>query len=132
MSTCPAGHTSATSDFCDVCGMRIGDPASVPAAAPAAFQPKALPSAPTAPARPCPHCGAARSGRFCEFCGFDFEAAGAPASAAASGAPGGEAGNGDRSIEGVKVLPSGTGPDQPTTGPALAGNGPAPAESEPT
>ena len=132
MSTCPAGHTSATSDFCDVCGMRIGDPASVPAAAPAAFQPKAQPSAPTAPARPCPHCGAARSGRFCEFCGFDFEAAGAPASAAASGAPGGEAGNGDRSIEGVKVLPSGTGPDQPTTGPALAGNGPAPAESEPT
>jgi hypothetical protein len=130
MSTCPAGHTSATSDFCDVCGIRIGDPASVPAAPPAAF-PKAQPSAPTAPAGPCPHCGAARSGRFCEFCGFDFEAAGGPASAAASGTPGGEAGNGDRSTEGVKVLLSGTGPDQPPAGPTLAGSGPAPVESEP-
>jgi FHA domain len=130
MSTCPAGHTSATSDFCDVCGMRIGEPASVPAAARAAFPPKAQPSADTA-ARPCPHCGAARSGRFCEFCGFDFEAVGAPAPVAASGAPGGESGNGDRSTEGVKVLRSGTGPDQPPTGPALAGSGPAPAESEP-
>ena len=125
MSTCPAGHTSASSDFCDVCGMRIGVPAGVPASPPGAFPPEAQPSA---PARSCPRCGAARSGRFCESCGFDFEAAVAPAaSVAASAAPGGEAGSGDRSIEGANVPLSGTGPGPPPAGPALADGGPAPA-----
>ena len=128
MSTCPAGHTSASSDFCDVCGMRIGVPASVPEVSPAAFAPEAQPSVPTRPTGPCPHCGAARSGRFCESCGFDFEAAVAPAaSVAASAAPGGEAGSGDRSIEGANVPLSGTGPGPPPAGPALADGGPAPA-----
>jgi hypothetical protein len=122
MSTCPAGHTSATSDFCDVCGRRIGVPASVPAAPPAAFPLEAQPS----PARPCPRCGAAPSGRFCESCGFDFEVAGAPeASVAASTVPGGEAGSGDRSIGGVNVPLSGTGPGQPYAAQALADSGPA-------
>ena len=131
MSTCPAGHTSASSDFCDVCGMTIGVPAGVPAAPPAAFSPEAQPSVPTGPAgpaRPCPRCGTGRSGRFCESCGFDFEAAGAPVAAvAASTAPGGEAGSGDRLIEGVDVPLSGTGPGPPPAGPALADGGPAPA-----
>jgi len=128
MSTCPAGHTSASSDFCDVCGMRIGVPASVPEVSPAAFAPEAQPSVPTRPTGPCPHCGAARSGRFCESCGFDFEAAVAPAaSVAASAAPGGEAGSGDRSIEGANIPLSGTGPGPPPAGAALAGSGPAPA-----
>ena len=131
MSTCPAGHTSASSDFCDVCGMTIGVPAGVPAAPPAAFSPEAQPSVPTGPAgpaRPCPRCGTGRSGRFCESCGFDFEAAVTPAaSVAASAAPGGEAGSGDRSIEGANVPLSGTGPGPPPAGPALADGGPAPA-----
>ena len=131
MSTCPAGHTSASSDFCDVCGMRIGVPASVPEVSPAAFAPEAQPSVPTRPTGPCPHCGAARSGRFCESCGFDFEAAVAPAaSVAASAAPGGEAGGGGRPIEGVNVPLSGTGPGQPPAGPALADSGPAPVASK--
>jgi len=121
MSTCPAGHTSASSDFCDVCGMKISVPANDPVAPPAAFPPEAQPSAPTRSTRPCPRCGAAKSGRFCESCGFDFEAAGAPvASMAASAAPGGEAGSGDRSIEIVHVPLSGTGPGQPPAGPAPA------------
>jgi hypothetical protein len=132
MSTCPAGHTSASSDFCDVCGMRIGVPARGAAAPSAAFPPEAQPSADTVPARPCPRCEASRSGRFCESCGFDFEAAGAPAaSPAASAAPGGEADSGDRSIEGVDVPLSGTGLSQPPAGPALAGTGPAPEASKP-
>jgi FHA domain len=132
MSTCPAGHTSASSDFCDVCGMRIGVPARGPAAPPAAFPPEAQPSADAAPARPCPSCEAARSGRFCESCGFDFEAAGATAaSAAASAAPGREGGSGDRSIEGVSVPLSGTAPRQSPAVPALAGSGPAPAANKP-
>jgi len=129
MSTCPAGHTSASSDFCDVCGMRIGVPAGVPAAPPGAFQTEAQP---LAPARSCPRCGATKSGRFCESCGLDFEAAGAPAaSAAASAAPSGEAGSGDRLIEGVDVPLSGTGPGQSPSGPAVVGNGPAPAATKP-
>jgi FHA domain len=135
MSTCPAGHTSASSDFCDVCGMRIDVPAGVPAAPPAAFPPEAQPSADTGstvPARPCPCCGAARSGRFCESCGFDADAAGAPAaSVAATAAPGGAAGSGDHSIEGVNVPLSRTGPGQLPAGPTLADGGPAPAASKP-
>ena len=51
---------------------------------------------------------------------------------ATGGAPGGEAGSRDRSIEGVNVTLSGTGPGQPPTGPALAGSGPAPAASTPS
>ena len=129
MSTCPTGHTSASTDFCDVCGMRIGVPAGVPAAPPGAFPPEAQPSA---DAGSCPRCGATKSGRFCESCGLDFEAAGAPAaSAAASAAPSGEAGSGDRLIEGADVPPSGTGPGQSPTGPAVVGNGPAPAATKP-
>ena len=31
MPACPAGHESSASDFCDVCGMRIGAPAGSPA-----------------------------------------------------------------------------------------------------
>ena len=66
MSTCPAGHKTTATDYCDVCGLALGD-----AAAPAA------PTAPT-PAAPagstCPHCSAANSADalFCEACGYDF------------------------------------------------------------
>jgi hypothetical protein len=60
MATCPSGHDSASEDFCDVCGIRIGAAtATMPAPAPAA-------------AEACPQCGAARSGQFCESCGYDF------------------------------------------------------------
>ena len=34
MPTCPAGHDSTDPDFCDVCGMRIGGPATGAAPAP--------------------------------------------------------------------------------------------------
>src|SRR5947207_8748035 len=115
MPTCPAGHTSASSDFCDVCGMRIGAPAS------------AQPQEPQEPAEPCPHCGAARSGRFWESCGFDFDAD-----------------RRERTIEGVIVPAPGTGPAAPaepvpaTAQPAPesgaaapAGSGPAPAAGGP-
>ncbi|HUY52235.1 MAG TPA: FHA domain-containing protein [Streptosporangiaceae bacterium] len=72
MATCPAGHDSGSSDFCDVCGMRIGAPAGVPLAVPPAAAP------PDTAAEPCPRCGTARSGQFCEACGFDFDAGQAP------------------------------------------------------
>ena len=90
MPTCPAGHDSASSDFCDVCGMRIGGSAGAPAAAPETAGPgmqpvasrpgesqpgasqSAVPSAGEPPVA-CPRCGATSSGRFCESCGFDFD-----------------------------------------------------------
>ncbi len=103
MPTCPAGHASASSDFCDVCGMRIGASAGAQLQEPPEPQPPA--PQPQAPAEPCPHCGAAKSGRFCESCGFDFDA-------------GGDAGRRERTIEGVIVPPPGTGPAAPAAPPS--------------
>ena len=58
MATCPKGHESASSDYCDVCGTLIGATAPAPvAAAPAA--------------KTCPACHASLDGRFCEQCGHD-------------------------------------------------------------
>jgi hypothetical protein len=91
MPACPAGHESSASDFCDVCGMRIGAPAGNPAGAPAASgapgsaagsgsAPGGAGAAadPAVPAESCPRCGGTRAGRFCEACGFDFAAGTAP------------------------------------------------------
>jgi pSer/pThr/pTyr-binding forkhead associated (FHA) protein len=55
--TCTEDHSTATGEYCDVCGLRLrGQP-------PAAAAP--------GPAERCPNCGAARDGRFCEACGYD-------------------------------------------------------------
>jgi hypothetical protein len=79
-ATCPNGHASATTDYCDQCG------------APIAPGPSAAPTIPPPPptavlqtveevdtsaaelAEPCPRCAAPRSGddRYCEQCGHDF------------------------------------------------------------
>jgi hypothetical protein len=72
MPVCPAGHDSATSDYCDVCGAPLtGSAPAVSTPAPAASE-------------NCPGCGSPRTGRFCEDCGFDFEAPAAAAAAAAA------------------------------------------------
>jgi hypothetical protein len=84
MAQCPAGHDSATDDFCDVCGMRI--PTSPPPrpAAPAGSGPAAANGA----GEPCPRCGTPRTGQFCEACGLNFHAAQqAPLRSSASAAP---------------------------------------------
>jgi hypothetical protein len=90
--TCPAGHESATDDYCDTCGAPIEATAGSPAAAASPPSPGATPPAPPGPgpapaaaptsaaggATTCPSCGEAVSGRFCESCGYDVEK-GAPA-----------------------------------------------------
>jgi FHA domain len=82
MATCPAGHESASADYCDTCGIRIGG--SAPAAAAQPYGPGGATSAGTASlsaqpgSRPCPNCGTERSGQFCEACGFDFNSGRAP------------------------------------------------------
>jgi hypothetical protein len=59
MPVCPAGHQSAASDYCEVCGLSMSAPS--------------LPSSPSEapPSGPCPQCGAPRLGRFCEVCGYE-------------------------------------------------------------
>jgi hypothetical protein len=62
MAVCPNGHDSASDDFCDVCGMRIGSNQARPMS----------PASQPAPGESCPRCGTIRIGQFCEACGFNF------------------------------------------------------------
>ncbi|MEV6282333.1 FHA domain-containing protein [Kribbella sp. NPDC051770] len=72
-TTCPSGHPSTSTDYCDVCGLPIGaaaTPAAAAVPAPAVAAP--APAAPTTQA--CPNCNesAAVDALFCESCGYDF------------------------------------------------------------
>jgi hypothetical protein len=66
--TCPAGHDSATSDYCDECGTPMGG-------APQGGEPAATAAlaAVTPGEKRCVNCGEVRAGRFCEVCGHDAE-----------------------------------------------------------
>jgi hypothetical protein len=76
MTICSNGHDSASDDFCDVCGMRIGgNTGTAPSAAASAPPPRPGPPA----AESCPRCGTARIGQFCEACGFNFGTSFTPA-----------------------------------------------------
>ncbi|MEJ3654440.1 FHA domain-containing protein [Actinomycetes bacterium KLBMP 9759] len=70
-ATCPVGHESTTTDYCDVCGRPLGAASDAVGSAGGTAQ---LPPAPP-PAAPaatvCANCGARRDGRFCEVCGHD-------------------------------------------------------------
>ena len=128
MPTCPAGHDSASSDFCHVCGMRIGASAG-PAVTPGGAPPSS--PQPAAAAGPCPLCGTARSGRFCESCGFDFDSGRAPgASASAPPAAAGDqaataggpaSGPPDAAPHTSGSRPASGGPDAPDRSAALDG-----------
>jgi FHA domain len=72
MATCPRGHESTTSDYCDTCGAPIDAPPD-----PTLTLPTVEPAAPAA--APCPSCGEPIRGRFCESCGYDPESGQAPA-----------------------------------------------------
>jgi len=85
-STCPNGHPSEASDYCDICGAPIGQsPGTATPAAPGSDAPgSATPgsAAPTTTAagtdapstQPCPNCALVNSpdALFCEGCGYDF------------------------------------------------------------
>jgi hypothetical protein len=87
-ATCPAGHESTTTDYCDTCGAPIGAATSPPgdgATGEAAGGPGAaggeqgatVGAAASAAAGPaastCPGCGEPVTARFCESCGYDVE-----------------------------------------------------------
>ena len=72
--TCPSGHPSVSTDYCDVCGLPIGT-AAAPAAAAVPAPDVAAPAPGAAPAgQTCPNCSEAASADalFCESCGYDF------------------------------------------------------------
>ncbi len=120
-STCPNGHVSESTDYCDTCGAPIG-PASAPdpgspsrsSSAPVTSGPDSgaasgggagSSSASAAPAtQPCPNCNQANTADalFCEACGYDFTTGTMPRPAAPTnsldlgptGAPGSTGGPG--------------------------------------
>jgi hypothetical protein len=84
--TCPNGHETTATDYCDTCGAamsatpgdsadagtptpRPGDTVAVPV-----LDPDAAAAAPPADSQACPHCGVANApdALFCEACGYDF------------------------------------------------------------
>jgi hypothetical protein len=90
---CPNGHSSATDDFCDVCGAPIAagtDPAPA-AASPAPASSLTLDAPKTAPPLSCPNCREENlpDALFCETCGYDFTTGQLPAvpPAASAAAP---------------------------------------------
>jgi hypothetical protein len=93
VATCPAGHASASDDFCDVCGVLISAAPSLAVSAESAAEASGPAGAAgsgtesAVPGEPCPRCGVARSGQFCESCGYDFTAPAPPQAPAAAAAP---------------------------------------------
>jgi FHA domain/zinc-ribbon domain len=78
VTTCPAGHETTATDYCDVCGIALD----------AAAAPDPSPGAPTPPADTgtCPNCSATNPANalFCEACGYDFTTGTMPRPAAPS------------------------------------------------
>ncbi len=78
VATCPSGHTSEATDYCDVCGLPI--PAGGAAGRPDEPQPVIQPATPDVPQpvvpteTTCPNCSAVNpeNALFCEACGYDF------------------------------------------------------------
>jgi hypothetical protein len=78
--TCPAGHTSESTDYCDTCGAAIaGAPAGEATPDPAAAGTAQIEAVGSLAA--CPNCGAPASvdDALCEVCGIDFATGELPA-----------------------------------------------------
>ena len=73
MATCPAGHQTNHTDFCDVCGLPVAAGASPASPAPAPV--------PAASVVACPNCSTPNvaDALFCEACGYDFTTGTLPA-----------------------------------------------------
>lgn len=84
-TTCPNGHPSASSDYCDTCGAPIGESSTPDANSPSAPSPAPTTSgngsgaagagdASPVTTAPCPNCALVNTADalFCEGCGYDF------------------------------------------------------------
>jgi len=71
MATCPSGHQTNQTDFCDVCGLPLAG----------AGTPSVPPPPPVAATIVCPSCTAVNvtEALFCESCGYDFTTGSMPA-----------------------------------------------------
>ena len=133
--TCPEGHASQATDYCDVCGTPI--PAGAASGAEPsrtgspAGQPGAEPAATSAGPVTCPNCGdlSPSGSLFCENCGYDFTTGTpAPPPPSASGLDLGDLGATQR------PSPAAPGPAAPAPGPAPSSGAPssgAPSSSTP-
>ena len=89
MTTCPAGHETEATDYCDVCGIAMSSGAEATAPAPddtATFS-AADPAAEGAADGTCPNCQASNptDALFCEACGYDFTTGSMPRTLAPPG-----------------------------------------------
>jgi FHA domain len=70
-TTCPNGHPSASSDYCDTCGAPIGESPAPDVNSASSSSPATTTSETSAP---CPNCALVNTADalFCEGCGYDF------------------------------------------------------------
>ena len=85
--TCPNGHPSESTDYCDTCGAVIAVLPPLPAA-PAAPGTAVLSSVSVPPGATCPNCGAPQGPDelYCEVCGLNFATGQLPSPAAEAAA----------------------------------------------
>ena len=99
-TTCPNGHPSASSDYCDTCGAPIGQSATPDVNSPSGPDPAPTPSGTSSSSAPagsissgagapsttqaCPNCALVNTADalFCEGCGYDFTTGTMPRQAA--------------------------------------------------
>jgi hypothetical protein len=119
MATCPNGHASSSTDYCDECGTPIGAPPSAPRSA------TSTAPAPAQSGGTCPDCGTPRDGRFCEVCGRDFLAEpSTPAPYVPQSAPDPFSGNGSGGVAAGADDPHAAGAGGPEAAvPVTAGSG---------
>ncbi len=79
MSTCPNGHQSSSSDYCDTCGVPIatsapGGQGGAAESSPSTGAGEGGPATVIAEPQKCPNCDSQSSATalFCEACGYDF------------------------------------------------------------
>ena len=127
--TCPNGHPSTATDYCDVCGEPMGaragvvGPSATPSAVPSAT-PSATPGATPGPAaagpqasqpQTCPNCQTQNvaDALFCEACGYDFTTGAMPRGAASV------LDLGPLGVPGQLAAPSAAGAAQPPLAPPV-------------
>lgn len=74
MPTCPNGHQSASDDWCEVCGHRMGTPEGPPSVPSYGYGFPPTAGEPTAQAELCPQCRTPREAMapFCEECRYNY------------------------------------------------------------
>ena len=90
MKTCPAGHETEATDYCDVCGIAMDeDPTPAPAPDDTATFSTLDPKADGGSDGSCPNCKASNpvDALFCEACGYDFTTGSMPRTLTPHAAP---------------------------------------------